>query len=187
MGAATNKNEILQRRLKKASKVIIGAANTTDGDFYMLVDRSNGNGNWKHTAATTGQGIRIYAARAVACSATAADLYRVDIGVVLEADATDASVALIGAVNGYENYFPNYIDLTVASGKLSDSYASLGVVDTVKIQTDTALKDPQANDVLPAVGDVVFRVISTKGSPAGSIALAEATVWYDVAKVGANP
>jgi hypothetical protein len=184
MGALTDINQVLQRRLSRARYQVVGAANSTDGTFYMLVDLSNASGKWKHKQPTVpagkAAGIRLYGVHMALAFPTAADLYRIDLGVVLEADATDGSAALMTLNAGFENYFPNYLDFTVSGGDLKNAFGTKTLVDSNTIQTDVNMVDAQGNNVLPAVGDLIFRVISTKGSPTGSIAMADVDIWYDV-------
>lgn len=177
MGAPTDKNEIQQKRLKVASFAITGAANTTDGKYYMLAQLANASGKWKHAVPASGKGFKIFKALAKAYSATAADNYFCQLGVVLRADATNADVALF-PVDGLVDLFPSYLDLTVASGVCKNIYATKAQTSDTGVQTDVNVTDEQGNNVLPVAGDLVFRV---KGvAAAGNIAFASMTVWYDV-------
>ena len=183
MGAATNVNELLQRRLKRVRYQVPSQASGSDGSFYMLIDLSNASGKWKHGTPKAGQGVRIYGAHVAVGSATAADIYRIDLGVVLRVDATNADLAMM-QFGAYANelYFPNYHDFTVdtTNNVLLNAFATKTLTSNTGVQNDVDLVDPQGNNVLPAVGDIVFRIISTKGSPAGAAIMADVDVWYDV-------
>lgn len=173
--------ELAAKKCKVASKQIAAAANTIDGDFYMLVDVDNGSGNWKHRVPTkTPYGIRVYAVHSAIGSVTAADLYRIDLGVVLDVGASHGDLAIISLTPGMQTFLPFYLDCTVEDNELRNMYAAALSVDNTEVQSDVNLVDPGGSNVLPEVGDLLFRVISTKTSPAGNVAIGGVTVWYDV-------
>jgi hypothetical protein len=173
--------ENLARKCKVASKQVAAKANTTDGDFYMLVDLDNANGGWKHSVPTvTPYGIRIFAVHSAVGSVTAADLYRIDLGIVLDVGASHGDLAIVSLSPGMTTFLPFYLDCTVEDNALRNMYAAALAVDDTEVQSDVNLVDPGGSNVLPEVGDLLFRVISTKTSPAGNVAIGGVTVWYDV-------
>jgi hypothetical protein len=180
--------ELQRLRLKRATFSKFDVAKTTDKNWYMLVDLSNASGKWMHKAPGSiggpkaAAGVQLFGARGIARAADSADVYNVNFATVLKLTGTASADLAVFSPTGMEKPGDVSMDLTVVSDKLAFVYASIKAADTT-VKSNVALVDPQGNNVLPQVGDLLFQVISNgnvAGAPTGDIEYLEASVYYDI-------
>lgn len=102
-------------------------------------------------------------------------LGRFQIGVVTRVDATNGDVSVFrgiifdkddgaGRIDRTENFSPSQIRCEVSGGTTPNFLTSNRVLNDTGIQSDVALDSPLGTaTVIPAVGDVVIRLLHTSG------------------------
>lgn len=194
--------ELSRLRRKRVTFAKQGVAKATDAAYYMLVQRMNASGKWKHKVpgaagggVAANGGIVVYGARAFATPANLADRYDVHLAVVLSLNSTTSANLAFFSPLAAEPLEANFIDLRIGGagngpvlnatgGALLNAYGTTQATVT-GVRTALAIADPQGNTIVPAVGDIVFQVVSassqlaTPAAPADNIAYFEVSIWYD--------
>jgi hypothetical protein len=155
-------------------RVILATAGPT---YLLLIDLDNEGGFYKHTA--TGS-IQALAASAQLSKTKAGDQWEVDIGVVLAINASEATLGFLegGALSASDTstfraqnrntLFPVTLSLKVVSGDF-DKIATNFKQTNGDLTTSTLIDDIGGVGRVPAVGDVVIKVVRSSGNGAAAI------------------
>lgn len=139
----------------------------TESTFFLLVDKSNASGKYKHGS---GDGIFIEQVHGLVRKNNSDDKWECHIGVCLSIDGTGMTVASLRAFGSIsirdtsilekslqDFSFPSPIDLTVSGGDL-DTVLTNYKPYTTDVNTGAPIEDTGGDSVVPAPGDLVLFV-----------------------------